>query len=716
MFDADRPIVSQTQDRLGRTTFAKYLARCILDNKNTASLTIGLYGNWGVGKTSVINLMLEELRFAASNMEEDKPVILNFSGWSYSGQNQLIYNFFRRLSSVLNEASNLPQKDRIVYLLELYISYFTHKAVPPSLRSKHLFSRQIKEENIGWQSGQDLTLVKTELNSLLKQQKHKIIIIIDNIMRLDDNEIKQIFQIVKSIGDFENTSYVLAIDKNQMINILNHLQLEDGNEYLDKMIQLPFEIPPISYQDLETILLDRLQVIFKLVPEGRWDIQYWADIYYGSLKYLFRNVRDIARYVNILGFSYEHVKEVVNPVDFFTITALQVFVPEIYDGIRDNRDLFTDLVENVYEFDEAKLAEDKLRCDEILQRVDNETAKLVLQLLIRLFPRLRNIYEANIPFYHSERIARKNLRICTLDLFEVYFRLSMPTGVIPESEMNACLSLVKDEEGFTLELMRLNQDDKILKFLDLLDSHGVAKVKTPYVAHLVNALMDSADLFPPGIGSVVSFSTPMRIHRIIHQVLRRFDNQEERFNLLNHAINRSTNSLYISVHELLAQAEEHAGEDDTVLPLEHRDFTADQLQELKQTVVKKINYWAETKRLIDHPKLLPILYAWKAWGENHACQKYVAEITKEDKGLIAFLQAAFHELIEEIIQKQEKSNASSYLVNVSNFIEPKLLEKKVVSLFEDLQFEKLREKEQLAILIFLDLTKAETVKIIPKTG
>src|SRR3990167_11259008 len=100
VFDADRPIEKSSEDFLNRAVFAKCLARCMLDHRDPQSLVVGLYGGWGVGKTSIINLMREELDFAASNMlDEEKPIVLNFSAWSYSGQGQLIYSFFRRLYS-----------------------------------------------------------------------------------------------------------------------------------------------------------------------------------------------------------------------------------------------------------------------------------------------------------------------------------------------------------------------------------------------------------------------------------------------------------------------------------------------------------------------------------------------------------------------------------------------------------------------------------------
>lgn len=725
MFDADRPILTSEQDRLGRSTFAKYLARCILDHKNTESLVIGLYGGWGVGKTSVINLMLQELRFASSNMfDDERPIILNFSPWSYSGQNQLIYSFFRRLSSEIRQATYFENSEKIIHLLELYISFFTHKPVPKSLRPKHniftrLFKRKlINEETFGWESGRDLTQVKSELNELLSKQKHKIIIIIDNIARLEDTEVRQIFQIVKSMGDYANTVYLLSLDKEHMIKTIDKMQNNGGAAYLEKIVQLPFEIPPISPQDLEAILIDRLQKIFEIVPEEAWNRDYWADLYYSTIRYFFKNVRDITRYINTLSFSYMHVKEVVNPVDFFAITALEVFTPRVYSGIRDNKDLFTDLMDNVYQPDEKKIAEDKIRCDEILQRTEKIPHEKLLQLLIRLFPRLRTMYQAEISFYHSEAIARKERRICSPDIFDVYFRLSMPSGTITESEMNAILAMTNDEEGFALALLRLNQDDRIIKFLDVFDSMGVMKIPLENIGNVINALMDSTDLFAQGELTQVSFDTPMRVHRIFHQLLRRFEMGSKRFELYSDAIQKSTNSLYIITHELTVQGQEHIETEDTNLPLEHRDFSPEQLEALQKLAVEKIRHWAKIGRLIEHPKLLPILYAWKAWGDEGECQAFVKQAIKEkdDKGVLAFLGAALKEPVDQALAKLEKNpDWKQSLQNIENFISVNEVEPHAKAVFEDLRFEKLREREQLSILIFLDLINAETVKIIPKT-
>ena len=720
MFDADRPITNIGQDRLNRALFSKYLARSMLDHHDPESLVIGLYGGFGVGKTSIINMVIEELNFAASNLlDEEKPIILNFSPWSYSGQNQLIYSFFRRLSSTFMNIPYLENKERIIHLLELYVSFFTQKPIPKPYRKKRSFFEKLTFQNreviYGWEAGRDLTLIKAELNELLRTQKNKIIIIIDNIARLSGDEIKQIFQIVKSMGDYANTVYLLAFDKVQVIHALNKID-NDGAALIEKIVQLPFEIPPITQQDLENILTDRLLPIKALVPNEEWSDEYWADLYQGSLKYFFQTCRNITRYVNTLHFSYPRVREVVNPVDFFAITAIEVFLPHIYIGIRDNKDLFTDLLDNVYQFNKSLIEEDKSRCDEILCRVNPLFQNTLLQLLLYLFPRLRHIYQPKLTFYHQEATARKLHRICSPDLFDVYFRLSVQKSHMTTAEFETLLTLSKDEKIFDQALTRLNQDDRIPLLLDQLDQHLTHVESFPHASAIITALLDNGDLFPEESKNPLQLKTDMRIYRIIHTILSRYSKQEERYYLLEQAITKANKSIYIIVYELTMQGFEHHETEDTFIPMEFRDLSSSHLESLRTLAISKIKIWAESNRLITHPKLLPILNAWLAWEENNECEQFVENITKDDRGLIAFLIAIFDNSITEAMTKYEKNPAwAAHLEDIEKFIPAKNLVEHAKTLFEDNYFEKLREREQLALMIFLDAMKVDTTKIIPKT-
>jgi predicted KAP-like P-loop ATPase len=289
--------------------------------------------------------------------------------------------------------------------------------------------------------------------------------------------------------------------------------------------------------------------------------------------------------------------------------------------------------------------------------------------------------------------------------------MTISSGTISDSEMAAILSLAQDEEGFSLALLRLNQDERIPKFLDLLDSYDINNISTKYTANILNALIDSADLFPEGDNSAVSFNIPMRIHRIIQQLLKRYETSDERFNVFYGAINKSTKSIYIIVHELSLHENQQKENEDTFIPIEYRDFNPLQFEKLKELTVKKIKYWAEVGRLIEHPKLLRLLFAWKAWGDELECKQFVAHAVKNDQGLLAFLIATLDVPIHRTMTKLAKgSDWIKYMQNIEDFISSNDIKAHAVAMFESDEFEKLRENEQLALLIFLDLIKAETTK------
>lgn len=61
MYESDLPITDKLQDCLNRYEFSAALAKAISDISTNEVFTIGLYGKWGSGKTSIINMALQEL-------------------------------------------------------------------------------------------------------------------------------------------------------------------------------------------------------------------------------------------------------------------------------------------------------------------------------------------------------------------------------------------------------------------------------------------------------------------------------------------------------------------------------------------------------------------------------------------------------------------------------------------------------------------------------
>ena len=96
MISPDVPITKVADDTLNRGVFAQSLATTILQYSFPSSFSIGLYGAWGSGKTSLLNMELE----AVEENDEDA-VILRFNPWLCADSKQLITQFFKQLSTAI---------------------------------------------------------------------------------------------------------------------------------------------------------------------------------------------------------------------------------------------------------------------------------------------------------------------------------------------------------------------------------------------------------------------------------------------------------------------------------------------------------------------------------------------------------------------------------------------------------------------------------------
>jgi predicted KAP-like P-loop ATPase len=350
MFKPDQPIESAKDDLLGRNLFSRSLAEAILSYKQRNSVVTALYGRWGSGKSSVLNMVVEQVNSLGEALpNKEKPIILRFNPWNYSDQNQLIAQFFRELSLVLKRQEYGADAQRVGNQLEVYSLFFVplalidptgFSAIAATAASKVFKEVGSATKKWGDLKNKDLTQIRTEIDRLLSKQLRKILIVIDDIDRLNSLEIRQTFQLVKMLGDFPNTVYLLAFDQTVIAKALDDVQNGSGAEYLEKIVQIPFELPTISKPELEQILASEVNEIIKELPEDKWDETYSTNIYQGGVKYLFETLRDVTRFINSFRFGLSMVKDEVNPVDFFAIKALHVFEPDVYLGIRDNKDLF----------------------------------------------------------------------------------------------------------------------------------------------------------------------------------------------------------------------------------------------------------------------------------------------------------------------------------------------------------------------------------------
>lgn len=223
MHDPDVAIEDSSEDKLNRDMFAHNLANSILTYDQEESLTIGIIGNWGSGKSSLINLTINRLK--------NDFIIIRFDPWFFSNQNNLYFQFFKTVIDEIKKEeikkegifeSKIKSKEELFKKpnnsLENYINYIKNSSI------------NLNEDNLDYilnsdkfESYNSLEFHKNQCEEYFKNLDIKIIVIIDNIDRLVAAEIVQIFTLVKSVANFEQFIYILSFDKEIVSKVLKEV-------------------------------------------------------------------------------------------------------------------------------------------------------------------------------------------------------------------------------------------------------------------------------------------------------------------------------------------------------------------------------------------------------------------------------------------------------------------------------------------------------------
>lgn len=298
MYLEDTPIKKQEEDLLHRKNFAKRLGKSILDTQTKEGYCIGLYGPWGSGKSSVVNMILEEIN-SITEESNDKPIIMYFNPWNFSSSEQLLQQYFLMLA---NEFST--RKDKGLNLIgneiKKYAGMFDLFGDIGKLigTGGKIFGSYINQNNIN--NDNDISRQKELIIKRMKEQCQKVIIVIDDIDRLSNDEIKLIFQLVNAVAKFPNTIYLLAFDKEIVARALTEVQQYDGEKYLEKIIQVPIEIPEVSNDYLWETLFVRLNEVLSNHKGIIYEQEYWGEIFSECVSKYIYNIRDIVRLINVL--------------------------------------------------------------------------------------------------------------------------------------------------------------------------------------------------------------------------------------------------------------------------------------------------------------------------------------------------------------------------------------------------------------------------------
>ena len=100
-----------------------------------------------------------------------------------------------------------------------------------------------------------------------REFRGRIVVVIDDIDRLTPDEIRLVFRLVKAVANFPQTIYLLAYDGPVITHALGDPGLQDGKDYLDKIVQLSLPLPTPIQSSLQTMISNGFNEIIKdLLP------------------------------------------------------------------------------------------------------------------------------------------------------------------------------------------------------------------------------------------------------------------------------------------------------------------------------------------------------------------------------------------------------------------------------------------------------------------
>lgn len=215
-----------------------------------SSVTICIDAAWGAGKTSLINMVENRLK------EEYVDVIwMHFEPWHFGNPTELLRDYFQTLNDTVYQEYG--------YSLSGDIREYVRMITP------------VVEKSVGY----DLTKWFTEDMSLnrhkeqiRKRIKHvldkPIVVVIDDIDRMEPDEVLAVIKLVKLVGDFNGFIYVLPFDYERVSEVIvKKFETSMYRTYLRKIVNRRLNLPLCTYEELEAIFTSKVLTIYPKTKE-----------------------------------------------------------------------------------------------------------------------------------------------------------------------------------------------------------------------------------------------------------------------------------------------------------------------------------------------------------------------------------------------------------------------------------------------------------------
>lgn len=281
-------------DMLFYKPYTKIIMDILQDDKMSPT-TVGLFGSWGSGKSSMLNFIQEEIEKSI----DSKMKVININAWQIENYEDakiaIIESFIKDLEIIVSNSNNqnLPNKIKeimkkinwlkfggtiIKSIAPIALSHGVsgtfdmNSYLPPLINST--MGIELKEDKPNNQGNEIPSTVKTireirsDIESLIKESGvNKIIVCIDDLDRCLPNKIIEMLEAIKLFLSVTGTVFIIAVDERLIRYAIDNqyksnfaINEDEGidsiaSDYIEKIIQIPVHIPTLSNKDIQNYLM-----------------------------------------------------------------------------------------------------------------------------------------------------------------------------------------------------------------------------------------------------------------------------------------------------------------------------------------------------------------------------------------------------------------------------------------------------------------------------
>lgn len=620
MIQTDQPKTDPEEDIFGYASFAKTLAHSILRSNPANGFVVGIYGEWGLGKSTLLNFIEH---YARADVDEETPlVVVRFNPWWFSGREDLVRRFFAELEKAALRANIKGRKNKKILLESIrQLGRASAKAlafvpaVPPGVAQVVDHATSL----IPLEKLPDIVELKQRIDGALNKAGLRVLVLIDEIDRLLPDEMIDVFRLVRSVGDLTGVNYVLAFDRDIVVSALtNHLRL-DGAKYLEKIVQAPFDLPRPEPQVLQRWFGNVLEGLVGESPGVRFDQEHWNEIFLDGIVHFIKTPRDVIRLTNAIATTYPAVRNEVDFADFTAVETLRIFEPLAYDTIRKNRSEFVVVRPQTESFQREALEFH----EGWLKGVGN--ARIVRRVIVRLFPQQGSVLEKGRGDYVDFPRMRRSARVCTSEHFRSYFRYALGDGLSreqfddlltqPNEVLRSRLSVWATE-------MQESGGTRLRSFLQMLGDELDSNQELP-AQGLLEGLCHCGEMaFTQERPSVFEISDGLLVAHTIEGLLLRIPLEARTEELIRCLGSAGLNTVVAVIYTLGAA---HGRYGEALDPVEQRAVPEEELERLGEFARRRFDTAEANGQLWEATNFPGLLFTWAQVIGSQSVREAVAE-------------------------------------------------------------------------------------------